>query len=89
MGIRLIDKWRNVTLVPTKAVTAWSQALEILDGLLHAQNVSIGQLEFECDREFIALLEVAADPKLNKAVGPWKLGHEMTCDGVPLIVVEG
>ena len=56
MDVRLIDRSRNVTLVPTKAVRRVDDDLYSVMGAL-AKNADPNQAEFRCDREFIEALE--------------------------------
>lgn len=85
MDIRLLDKWRNVTTVPTKT----AGPIETLDGLLEGQNASGGQLEFECDRAFLDALGEQSDAQFEKPSAPWRPGHEANYKGVPIVVMEG
>lgn len=95
MEIRLIDRARNVTMVPKPPYVAAMRGVSgnpflALDDLLNrAGDVSQGQHEFECDGEFMddALAwSEANEPMMAKPDVPWKRGHEATYHGVPIIV---
>jgi hypothetical protein len=56
MEIRVVDRARNVTVVPTKDPDKNNLAAT-LDTLMQGQNLHGGQIEFECDAAFLAALE--------------------------------
>ena len=62
MDVRLIDRARNFTRVPTKGPPFKPPLADVLDALL------AGQLEFECDDEFAEALD--AEKKAAKPDAP-------------------
>lgn len=86
MNIVVVDRWRNVRIAPTKAVTAKSNLLAVLDGLLKGQAVHTGQIEFECDKAFHDLVIGAADANKDVFVNSPEF-EAITYKGVPLKVV--
>jgi hypothetical protein len=94
MHIIVIDRWRNVRVAPKKAPTQFffGALREILVG--HDQARAEGQLEFECDREFLDALNAQAerDARTTKGKSANVLGERAdgrpTFEGVPIVVLE-
>jgi len=97
MEIRLIDRHRNVTMLPLPQNVPTRDPrydpFTALDDLLsRTSGIENGQHEFECDGEFKDALEAALLAKPDVLYGaadkPWKEGHYGNYKGVPLIVPE-
>jgi len=92
MDIRLIDRHRNVTMLPKPPGVDANDPFAALDDLLfRAGNVSEGQHEFECDQPYWDAIQnaVTEDPEAQATTDefkPWRAGHEGTYHGVPIIV---
>lgn len=88
MEVRLIDRWRNVTMVPTKALG--DDKFAALRDLMASNMASSANphLEFEMDREFfLALVSDDAAPK-NVLIEMQDGRNLPSFEGIP-IVVEG
>lgn len=69
MDIRIHDRWRNVTIVPTKVLADPEDTMIVLMNSVHTA-VKDGQAQLECDQEWMDALnakaarEAIADPSL-------------------------
>lgn len=92
MDVRLVDRSRNVTHVPTKTPTA-KTVVATLDQLSRGYGPESGQIEFECDKAFWeALTARGKQDGLEVADGQARTltGHRMgTYNGFHIILVEG
>jgi len=86
MDIRLIDRHRNVTLLPKHPQPHAGHPFEVLAELLARVNPAEGQHEFEADGEFVNALRQAPDAtrQLTPAPAPFRPGHEFSFQGVPI-----
>jgi hypothetical protein len=93
MDIRIIDRERHVTRVPTKGPPFDGKVTDILDGLLNGSRPDGHRdldntnpaIEFECDGEFWS----AFAPYLGTVDTPWREGHKAMYRNVPIVVVGG
>lgn len=89
MDVRLINRSRNLTLVPTKAISAPDQDLfEVMRGLVGGSDPD--QCEFRCDREFRSALDVQAMKEQGVTFRPLEDGELLvdSLDGIPIIVED-
>lgn len=94
MHIVLADRWRNVRTVPTK--TPSRDFFGVLRGLLvgHERQQAEGQLEFECDQEFMDALVQQARADAREGVDENVVGAMVdhlarpSFDGVPIVLLE-
>lgn len=93
MDVRIVDRHRNVTQVPTKGFRPDTDLFSTLDSLLRGQELALenAQLEFLCDREFAEALNAYAfsveDTPAADAYAPGVDGAPDRYRGVPITVV--
>lgn len=76
MDIRIHDRWRNVTVVPTKVLASKPYTMRVLMSSVHTA-IKDGQAQFECDQEWIDALNAEQASSDIKEFG-----------GVPIKVTE-
>lgn len=87
MDLRIIDRWRGATVVPTKALTADSDFGAEMRHLAAGQHVHTGQVEFEVDQECLDAVKAldgwTDEPPVKVPGGGERVG---TFDGVPVVL---